>query len=666
MNDDSPSGPTNVAQDSANVAVQAEAIHGPVNVYQAAAAPSPEETFEAGLNSLRAGMAPEAREHLRKAVIVDRYVNGHSCFYLLLALLSGRTLQQVPPDEIDQLRYVRGAVKDDDEWADAIKLIDHLLTSRPAESGAADLEQELRKLTEERRNDVLQHMEMFLDSSAEDALWARAFDAAGNDRLANDRLRRAWKFFQPEPVGARVRPVDPVLIGLGTWAAATVTTALALATAGFIGATAWQHNGTVTLLALLALTAGCYASVRSGVEWRWKKEHRQAKDREYQSKPAATTPRGDGFAKNIDRQFNHYAAQYTPPGADRARWLSETAGVRRALRDEVVTLYRESTVNAKRVAWLTRYLVADVARRWQAGKLWDYRKELRVPLLLKARCVLASITAITAGAVLVWSSAQVRLLPVSLATIAALPSVWSAARLWLRIAAAYRRHFADKAEKNLLLAGRQAALERWQHKLADRPDDLEMARWLECDRKALMEQAMTLYRLKRQDVLAHAFIEAPATPSYDRARIENGPWRYSKYKILLFLLTKDGVRQLTQHLDFREATTSRRARTNYRYDAFTSVQVAETDNGENVFELTLTNGDPIKVKVTDPPTEVTEKEDKDPQGASQRTLNTAGLGHALHVLEGVAAEGKEWIAFERQREKVPLAEVSRAVNAIFA
>ncbi|MER6946519.1 hypothetical protein ABT294_21045 [Nonomuraea sp. NPDC000554] len=661
---DSHSGPTNLATDSANVAVQAEAIHGPVNVYQVAATPSPQETFKVGLNSLRGGMAWEARQHIRDAVVLRNYVNGRSCFYLLLALLSGRTLQQVPPKEIAMLRCVRGAVKDDDEWADAIKLVDHLLKSRPTEGGAAGIEQELQKLTDEQRNDVLQHMEMFLDSSAEDALWARAFDAARSDRCAKDRLGRAWKFFQPEPIGARVRPADPVLIGLGTWTGATAATALALVTVGLIGATAWQHNGTAAVSALLTLAAGCYASVRSGVEWRCRKERRQAKDREYLRR-SATTP-GDGFASKIDRQFNHYFALYTPRDADRARWLSETAGVRRALRDEVVTIYRESTVNAKRVAWLTRYLVADVARRWQAGELWDYRKELRVPLLVKAMCVLAAIAAAAAGAFLVWSGAHVRPFVVSLAALVAVALVWFAARVWLRIAAEYRRHSADKAEKKSLLAGRQAAFDRWKRKLADRPDDLEMARWLECDRKALMEQAMSLYRLKRQDVLAHAFIEAPATPSYDRARVEKGPWRYSKYKILLFLLTKDGVRQLTVHLDFQKATFRSRARTNYRYDAFTSVQVAETDNGENVFELTLTNGDPIKVKVTDPPTDVTENEDKDPQGASQVTLGTAGLGNALHVLEGVAAEGKEWIAFERQREKVPLAEVSKAVNAIFA
>ncbi|MEV4899018.1 hypothetical protein AB0K48_57815, partial [Nonomuraea sp. NPDC055795] len=466
-------------------------------------------------------------------------------------------------------------------------------------------------------------------------------------------------------VNLRVRPVDPVRIGLGTWTGAIATTVLTLVTIGYISAMAWQHTGPATLPALLALTAASYASVRGGVKWRCRKERRQAMDRDYQRRPAATRL-GNGFASKIDRQFNHYFARYAPRDADKARWLSETAGVRRTLRDEVVTIYRESTVNAKQVAWLTRYLVRDVERRWRAGKLWDYRKELRVPLYMKAMCVLPAIVAAAAGAFLFWSGAHVRPFVVSPAAIVAVASTWFAARVWLSVAAQYKLHSADKAEGKNLLADRQAAFDRWKRRLADRPDDLEMARWLECDRKALMEQAMGLYRLKRQDVLAHAFIEAPATPFYKRARIENGPWRYSKYKILLFLLTKDGVRQLTVHLDFEKAIFRDRARTNYRYDAFTSVQVAETDNGENVFELTLTNGDPIKVKVTDPPTGVTENEDKDPQGTSLVTLGTTGLGNAQHVLEGVAAEGKEWIAFERQREKAPLAKVGKALNAIFA
>ncbi|MFI6294627.1 hypothetical protein ACIBEJ_23765 [Nonomuraea sp. NPDC050790] len=664
MNDPHP-GPTNLATDSANVAVQAEAIHGPVTVYQAEGVLSPQETFDVGLNSLRGGMAAEARDHFRDAVVRHNYVNGRSCFYLLLALLSGRTLQQVPYTEIAMLRCVRGAVNEDDAWADAIKLVDHLLTSRPPARGTADVEQELQKLTDEQRNDVLQHMEMFLDSSAEDALWASAFEAAKNDRYAKNREGRAWKFFQPEPIGARVEPAAPVGIGFGAWTGAAATSVLTLVSAGFVGVTAWQHTGTAALAALLALAVALWASVRSGVRWRYRRERRLAKDRAYARQPAATA-RGDGFASKIDHQFDHYSALYTPRGADRARWLADTAGVRRALRDEVVTVYRESTVNAKRVSWLIRYLVADVARRWQTGTLWDYRKELRVPFLLRVRCVLAAIAAAVAGAFLVWSGAHVSPFIVVPAALVAAASIWSAARLWLRIAVRYKQHAADKAEEKTLLADRQAAYNRWKRKLADRPDDLEMARWLECDRKALMEQAMTLYRLKRQDVLAHAFIEAPATPSYSRARDPNGPWRYSKYKILLFLLTKDGVRQYTVHLDFQKVTCRRTARTNYRYDAFTFVQVAETDNGENVFELTLTNGDPIRVKVTDPPTEVTEHESKDPQSASQLTLGTAGLGNALHVLEGVAAEGKAWIALEREREKAPLAEVSSAVNAIFA
>lgn len=649
-------GPTNLATDSAMVAVQAEAFHGDV-IYQVGVVPSPLETFEVGLRSLRGGMAPQAREHIRDAV-VNGYVNGRSCFYLLLALLSGRTPQQVPPEELTMLHSVRDAIKDGDEWADAIRLIDDLMTSQDP----LDIEQELKELAPIQRDDILQHLEMFLHSSVKDDLWARAFDAARNDRCKGDRLDRAWKFFQPRPIGARVRPTRPVTIELGTRIGATATTALALGSVGFVGVAAWQHTWSATVPALLAFAVGCYASVRSGVEWRFRKERRQAKDREYLGRSIATA-RGGGFAAKIDQQFNRYFALYTPRGADKARWIAETAGVRRALHDEVITIYRESTVNAERVAWLVRYLVSDVARRWQAGTLWDYRNELRVPVSMKAICVLGAVAAALGGILLAWNGAHVRPLTVPMAALVALAAVWLAARGWLRIAVEHRRHAADDAEGKHLLANRQAALDRWKCKLADRPDDLEMAHWLECDRKALMEEAMRLYKLKRQDVLAHAFIEAPATPSYKRARVRKGPWRYSRYKILTFLLTKDGVRQLTVDLDFEQATFHNRERTNYRYDAFTSVQVAEANGGQITFKLTLTNGAPISVKVTDPPSEFTE--DEDPRSASPATLDTAGLGNALHVLEGVAAEGKEWINFERQREQAPLADLSEAIDAIF-
>lgn len=667
MNDPHP-GPTNVAEGSATVGVQTEAVHGDINVYQLHPGASPAETFEVGVRALHGGMAPKAREYISEAVL-NGHMTSRSCFYLLLALLSGRTPQQVPPDEISMLRHIQAGLDDrpGDAWADGIKLITRLMATRSAGADeavdASAIEKQLQALDDEQRDALLQHLELFLHSSIKNGLWARAFISAKNDRYDKERLRRVWKFFQPEPAGARVLPARPVLIEFGEWARSTTSSIVSLACAGYIGLAAWQQAWPSAAAALLLVAAGGYASVRHGVEWRFRNERRQAKDEEYR-RARDWAPTSDGFAGSIDHQFQHYSALYTPRGADRSHWLAETAGVRRTLRDEVVTIYREQRVNAKQVAWLVRYLVSDVARRWQAGTLWDYHDELRVPVNMKAWCLLGAAATVTGVALAVWSGIHSSPFTVPIAALLAVATGWIALRGWLRINAEHRRYAADQAEEARRLADREAALDRWKRKLADRPSDLEMAHWLDCDRRALLEEAMQHYKLTSDDVLAHAFIEAPAA-TYKRAQVKKGPWRYSRYKLLIFLLTKDGVRQVTVDLDFEKATFHNQRRICYRYHAVAAVKVTQADNGQIVFELTLVNGDPINVKVTGPPSEV-DVDAEDTRGVSQATLGTAGLGNTLHVLEGIAAEGKEWINHEQRREKAPLAKLTAAVDAIFA
>jgi hypothetical protein len=41
---------------------------------------------------------------------------------------------------------------------------------------------------------------------------------------------------------------------------------------------------------------------------------------------------------------------------------------------------------------------------------------------------------------------------------------------------------------------------------------------------------------------------------------------------------------------------------------------------------------------------------EDPEALSRTALDATGLTTTLHVLEGIAAEGKEWIRHEGQRE----------------
>ena len=161
-------------------------------------------------------------------------------------------------------------------------------------------------------------------------------------------------------------------------------------------------------------------------------------------RPTATTV-GDGFASEIDRLFVQYFARYVPAGVDRKDWLAETSGVRRALRDEITELYRESRIDAKRVAWLIRYLISDVKRRWQAGLLWEYRNQLRLPVSVMALFFLGA-TAFVVGVVrVVWVAAPARPFSVAGVTVVGLAVGWLAARDWLSILVERRRFAVEQA-----------------------------------------------------------------------------------------------------------------------------------------------------------------------------------------------------------------------------
>jgi hypothetical protein len=158
----------------------------------------------------------------------------------------------------------------------------------------------------------------------------------------------------------------------------------------------------------------------------------------------------------------------------------------------------------------------------------------------------------------------------------------------------------------------------------------------------LLNDTLRHYRLPMSDVRAYAFVEAP-TGSTRRARGKGGPWRYTRYRIVLFLLTDDGVRERTADLDFERGEFRDRHWANYRYDAIAAVRMRHDLDDRQTFELALVNGQTTRVQVTFP-------EIEDPEGsddASEVSLDAAGLHHTLHILAGIAAEGKEWFAKER-------------------
>jgi hypothetical protein len=168
-----------------------------------------------------------------------------------------------------------------------------------------------------------------------------------------------------------------------------------------------------------------------------------------------------------------------------------------------------------------------------------------------------------------------------------------------------------------------------------------METWLNCDKTLFLDKALHHYRLAWRDVIAYALLQTPGK-HYKRARVRGGPWRYSKYDIRLFLITQDGVREVSTELDFEHVAFNGQERNNFRFDAVSSVHVAETNELSYTLELTLTNGPVRNIRVVDP-------DDQRPDSGensdtfSRINLDAAGFTHTLHILEGIAAEGRNWI-----------------------
>lgn len=296
---------------------------------------------------------------------------------------------------------------------------------------------------------------------------------------------------------------------------------------------------------------------------------------------------------------------------------------------------------------MIRYRVSEVRRQWENGTLWDYQQELAAPPAIKMLTLLG-LALLTSGTI--WTLGRAApTAPASAAasTFSALLAGALGVRAWSQIFVEHRRYAADKAEVIKIQEGCEAAFRRWKLKLADKPTDPEMAVWLDRDRKVLLDEALHHYGLTMSDMIAHAFIEAPGSPTR-RARVRKGPWRYTRYRLLLFLLTKDGVRQLTADLDFARGTFHDRARTNYRYEAVAAIRVRQADDGDHSFELALVNGELVKAEMLAAAMEELQV-DETLTTVSETTLDAAGFGHTLHVMEGIAAEGKRWIEQERRR-----------------
>jgi hypothetical protein len=650
---------SNVAGGDSDVGFQAQTVHID-SYYQVADDDPPERQFEVGLRYLEIGAPVEARKLITKAV-ARGYTSSRAHFYLLLALLSGRTVQTLTDEELAQLKHIRrwAAGRADDQWVRGVTVVVKLLESLPrstAESGdpaaVGIVVKEFETLGPLLQEGILRHLEVFLAGPQQDWTWKKAFATARRDRMDNDRTERVWKYFQPKPIPPRVAPPYAERIAFGDVVRAYGGIVLLLLAGSAVVQPSWATAPFRTVGYLLLVIGAAVVAVRAGFEFRLARYRRLLAIGRLVPTPRRETPEADRFASAMTSMFDRYFQRYVPAGAEREVWLADTAGIRQHLRDELVDLYREQRVDARRVAWLVRFLVGDVKRQWQSGELWSRPEQFRVPFVTRAAFAGAVAVFALVGASLAWPA----LVEAPLMTTIMMVGVFAGARLavrgWLTITLEKRRCQDDLVRAEQERGERQAAYERWLRKLESKPSDAEMAHWLDCDRKALVEDALRHYRVAAQDVIAHAFIEAPV-PRCKRARVSKGPWRYSRYKLLVFLLTRDGVRQVTVSLDFETARFGDQQRLTYQYGSVVAAHVVDARNGEKRLSLTLTNNPRDELTITGEWPGMPEYGEDD-RVASQVSLDASGLDRTLHVLEGIAAEGKQWITHENRREQAGL------------
>jgi hypothetical protein len=634
---------TNTAASWSTVGIQAGGDVHDSTVYNIYSGASPREKYEVGVRFLEDGVPARSRDLIHDAM-AHGYENGEVRFHWVLAMLSKRSYRDLTAEEREQLGRVSEFLHRyfDDEWKRALEAICELLDYLIGSGGDPGVSlRKLHALPTRQRDEIVRHLDLVLTGGMKDSLWVEKHQKATTDRLRNDRRDRMWAYFQPVPAKPRVRqPLRDSTTAGDLFRAIAWSGTFAFAV-GYFGWKILVHAAPLPTLSYLLMLAAGYVGARTGWEWYYRATRLKIKDRYYFRRRGVDRAPEGGFANQVDHSFTHYFIKYAPEGRDRTAWLADTAGIRATLRDEIVELYRESRTSAAEVRWLIRYLVNEVKKRWKSGTLLQHQERYRTRSSTKAWCAISLATLIVAATSVILTTIQIDPLRAAVATLVATAGARLGTARWLNIFYERRRAMEDLFEFEQLQRERQAAYQEWKKRLdSTRPSESEMEAWLNCDKTILLHDALHHYRLAWREIIAHAVLQTPAKPC-KRSRVRNGPWRYSKYDIRLFLVTQDGVREITTELDFERVDCSDRERNNFRFDAVSSVQVTK-EHESHTLDLTLMNGPSRTIIVPGlkgnhlDPTENAEK-------FSEINLDAAGFTHTLHILEGIAAEGKGWI-----------------------
>ncbi|WP_217140702.1 hypothetical protein [Streptomyces sp. AC627_RSS907] len=624
---------------------------------------SPQEKYKAGVRLLEDGVPSRARD-----LISDAIANGHDTaevrFHWVLAMLSGRAYDDLSTEEIRRLNRASGLVRAyaEGEWKDTLRVAFELLEMLSIPDGETGrVLERLRALPPSRRDTILHHFDLVLTGGLKDSLWAERRERAEAARFGNHRVQRVWAYFEPDPIGPRALPPRPSTAAAAQ-AALPVRAGLFVVATAFLSILALIADPAAAAIELLVALGAGLTAAHFGHRWWFQELRLKTKNQVFQiPHPRDPASARDGFTNNVRHSFDHYFSTRVPHGLAPHEWLGLTVHFRNSLVAEIAVLYRESRTSVDRVNWLIRYLAEEARNRYSKGTLFDHHQsqsqsqsqsQNQAPAGAKVLCVVALVAlGLTTLVLLGTVAAGAGVSQLLLAVLAVGGAVWSgraAGFSWLEARGEDHRLAEETKEYQEQLAARQAAYQNWKSFLdATRPSELEMEIWLACDKTLFVDEALRHYQLTWRDVITHTILVTPARP-YKRGRVKGGPWRYSRYSFRLFLVTQDGVREVSSEFDFTDAKRGNRQRSNYRFDALSSVQVTERSEAGYDLELFLTNGPARNIRVKDADAHQLAP-DENAEEVAEINLDAAGFIHTFRLLEGIAADGKVWI--ERHNPK---------------
>ncbi len=687
---------TNTATGNAKVDAQIGYVEGDAvfhrheTIYQVADDDSAERKFRVARNLIDGGIPRQAEDLIGQA-LRSGYTTTEVAYYYAISVLSERSLNQLGSKELDKLEHAMRMAErlPHDEWWAAIIVIGELVqcavhpasAPNPRNGALQVVLDDFQALAPQRQAEITRHLDMIFNGAVQEQIGRLKAATVAVERAKGDRADRAWKYFHPDPTAPR-RAAPPLLRGGEPRSVAWVVTIFSVGGLGLFvmlgirsSEMRWQLLGPLILFLVGALIAGWYGSqvLTSYIR-------RRMKEVEHGRNPAEFDDYEElGLELNATQTFTravwkrvHYYFAVRRPNTNKDKWDTKTEGLQAALHWRLIRLYGTGRVAVPTLNWLIRWNAQQAAEQWRAGKLPDFRRTIQ-PALTTFLLVGGGAVVATVGAGwLVASFAAQGFLPM----LTSIPQVLAVCAVGAGIIYLVGDHRAVAQEQNALdelFEDERREYHRWQERLRDRPTDSEMANWLEYDKAYLKTLAMRRCELSNREIIAHVVLTA-GKPGAMRARVAHGPPRFSRYVVLVFLLTEHGVREVDVDLNFLTGAIYDERRTAFRYDALASAKVLEkgfqsakgqhhvvllgrdvhlTDKSSLVisrtFQLSLVNDQKIDVVVDNYEGLIDDSTTEDRSTLDSMALDSSGVAIALHILEAVAAEGREWITREQDR-----------------